>query len=98
MSARIRPAEMVRSSPVVGAARIRPARVVGSAGQLGHGRDPEAMAAMSARVYSSSRRRISSPTPCQIDSRTHWPSWSQAPSVWGSPKSPRAIGPFRTTT
>ncbi len=29
-----------------------------------------------------------SPTTCQIASSTHWPSWSQAPFWWGSPKSP----------
>ena len=29
-----------------------------------------------------------SPTTFQMASSTHCPSWSQAPSVWGSPKSP----------
>ena len=31
-------------------------------------------------------------------SSTHWPSWSQAPSWWGSPKSPTAIGPSTALT
>ena len=31
--------------------------------------------------------------PAHTASSTHWPSWSQAPSWWGSPKSPTAIGP-----
>ena len=34
-----------------------------------------------------------SPADFQIASSTHWPSWSQAPSWCGSPKSPRLIGP-----
>ena len=34
-----------------------------------------------------------SPTSFQMASRTHWPSWSQAPSWCGSPKSPSVIGP-----
>ena len=33
------------------------------------------------------------PTSAQTPSSTHWPSWSQAPSLWGSPKSPATIGP-----
>ncbi len=33
------------------------------------------------------------PTSAQTASRTHWPSWSQAPSLCGSPKSPATIGP-----
>ena len=34
-----------------------------------------------------------SPTSPQMASSTHWPSWSQAPFWWGSPKSPTTIGP-----
>ena len=34
-----------------------------------------------------------SPTSAHTASSTHWPSWSQAPFWWGSPKSPSAIGP-----
>ena len=34
------------------------------------------------------QRRICSPTSAQTASSTHWPSWSQAPFWWGSPKSP----------
>ena len=48
---------------------------------------------MSAKVYESSSVRIWSPTTLQIASSTHWPSWSQAPSVCGCPKSPRTMGP-----
>ena len=33
-----------------------------------------------------------SPTSAHTASRTHWPSWSQAPSAWGSPKSPGRDG------
>jgi hypothetical protein len=39
-----------------------------------------------------------SPTTFQIASRTHWPSWSQAPSWWGWPKSPSVIGPSTALT
>ena len=39
-----------------------------------------------------------SPTFCQMASSTHWPSWSQAPSWWGSPKSPTVIGPSTALT
>ena len=39
-----------------------------------------------------------SPTSAQTASRTHWPSWSQAPLVWGSPKSPATIGPSTALT
>ena len=45
-------------------------------------------AAMSASVKPSRWRRMCSPTSAQTASSTHWPSWSQAPSWWGSPKSP----------
>jgi hypothetical protein len=31
-------------------------------------------------------------------SSTHWPSWSQAPFWWGSPKSPTAMGPSTALT
>ena len=34
-----------------------------------------------------------SPATCQMLSSTHCPSWSQAPSWWGRPKSPSVIGP-----
>ena len=33
------------------------------------------------------------PTSAHTASSTHWPSWSQAPFWWGSPKSPTTIGP-----
>ena len=39
-----------------------------------------------------------SPTSAQTASRTHWPSWSQAPFWWGSPKSPTAMGPSTALT
>ena len=39
-----------------------------------------------------------SPTSAQMASSTHWPSWSQAPFWWGSPKSPTAIGPSTALT
>lgn len=41
------------------------------AGGLGHGRSPLAIEVTSARVQPSSWQRISAPTMCQIDSRTH---------------------------
>ena len=34
----------------------------------------------------------------QMASSTHWPSWSQAPFWWGSPKSPTVIGPSTALT
>ena len=34
----------------------------------------------------------------QTASSTHWPSWSQAPSSWGWPKSPAWIGPSTAET
>ena len=39
-----------------------------------------------------------SPTSAQTASRMHWPSWSQAPLAWGSPKSPAAMGPSTAET
>ena len=39
-----------------------------------------------------------SPTSAHTASSTHWPSWSQAPSAWGSPKSPATIGPSTAET
>ena len=36
--------------------------------------------------------------PAHTASSTHWPSWSQAPSWWGSPKSPTAMGPSTADT
>ena len=39
-----------------------------------------------------------SPTSAQMASSTHWPSWSQAPFWWGSPKSPTTIGPSTALT
>ncbi len=39
-----------------------------------------------------------SPTSAHTASSTHWPSWSQAPLVWGSTKSPATIGPSTALT
>ena len=39
-----------------------------------------------------------SPTSPQTASSTHWPSWSQAPFWWGSPKSPTTMGPSTALT
>ena len=50
--------------------------------------------ACSSRGGGASARR---PT-FQIASSTHWPSWSQAPSWCGSPKSPSVIGPSTAET
>ena len=63
----------------------------------GHSRSPCAMWAMSASVSSSRWRRMWWLTIAQMDSSTHWPSWSHAPFWWGSPKSPTAIGPSTAT-
>ena len=38
------------------------------------------------------------PDAAQMASNTHWPSWSQAPLVWGSPKSPAVMGPSTALT
>ena len=38
------------------------------------------------------------PALAQMDNRTHCPSWSHAPSVWGSLKSPATIGPSTADT
>ena len=54
---------------------------------------PGRAGAMSARVKDSRWRRMCSPTSAHTASSTHWPSWSQAPFWWGSPKSPATIGP-----
>ena len=69
-----------------------------AASASGQGCSPRAMAAMSASVIEPSSRRIRSPTSAQIARSTHWPSWSQAPLVWGSPKSPAVIGPSTAPT
>ena len=56
------------------------------------------MAAMSSRVKESRYSRMWAPALAQMDNRTHCPSWSHAPSVWGSLKSPATIGPSTADT
>ena len=51
------------------------------------------MLVMSSRVNDSRKARMCAPALPQMASSTHWPSWSQAPWVWGSLKSPATIGP-----
>ena len=53
---------------------------------------------MSARVKEARWLRMVSPTSAQTANSTHWPSWSQAPPVWGSPKSPATMGPSTAET
>ncbi|MGP8008469.1 MAG: hypothetical protein ACLP2J_15740, partial [Acidimicrobiales bacterium] len=53
---------------------------------------PWARATMSASLKESKWVRMCSPTSAQTSSRTHWPSWSQAPFSWGRPKSPARSG------
>ena len=48
------------------------------------GTRPWARATMSARLNESRWVRMCSPTSAHTVSRTHWPSWSQAPFSWGS--------------
>ncbi len=62
-------------------------------GEVGSGARPVAASATDCRVNPSRRSRMCSPADFQMVSSTHWPSWLHDPSWWGSPKSPRLIGP-----
>ena len=67
-------------------------------GGRGHGAAPLAIVATAAKVSRSRCWRMCSPASFQIAINTHWPSWSHAPSWWGSPKSPSVIGPSTAAT
>ena len=81
---------------LAGRAAPRSADQVGSG--VGQSAWPRAMAAMSASVKLSRCWRMRPLMPAHTASSTHWPSWSQAPSWCGSPKSPRVIGPSTADT